>query len=91
MRKKQFPLGRSFSAILTYGTVAVPILHEFKPDNVHNIVNHSEARLLFVGDVVWEALNEAEMPLLEGIILMTDFTLQVCRSKQLEYAREPSE
>lgn len=80
--------GVAFLAILTYGAVAVPILHEFKADNIHNIVNHSEARLLFVGDMVWEALNEAEMPLLEGIILMTDFTLLVCRSKQLEYARE---
>lgn len=80
--------GVAFLAILTYGAVAVPILHEFKADNIHNIVNHSEARLLFVGDMVWEVLNEAEMPLLEGIILMTDFTLLVCRSKQLEYARE---
>ena len=80
--------GVAFLAILTYGAVAVPILHEFKADNIHNIVNHSEARLLFVSDMVWEALNEAEMPLLEGIILMTDFTLLVCRSKQLEYARE---
>lgn len=80
--------GVAFLAILTYGAVAVPILHEFKADKIHNIVNHSEARLLFVGDVVWESLNEAEMPLLEGIILMTDFTLLVCRSKQLEYARE---
>lgn len=80
--------GVAFLAILTYGAVAVPILHEFKADNIHNIVNHSESRLLFVGDVVWESLNEAEMPLLEGIILMTDFTLLVCRSKQLEYARE---
>lgn len=80
--------GVAFLAILTYGAVAVPILHEFKADNIHNIVNHSEARLLFVGDVVWESLNEAEMPLLEGIILMTDFTLLVCRSKQLEYARK---
>lgn len=80
--------GVAFLAILTYGAVAVPILHEFKADNIHNIVNHSEARLLFVGDVVWESLNEAEMPLLEGIILMTDFTLLVCHSKQLEYARE---
>lgn len=80
--------GVAFLAILTYGAVAVPILHEFKADNIHNIVNHSEARLLFVGDVVWESLNEAEMPLLEGIILMTDFMLLVCRSKQLEYARE---
>lgn len=80
--------GVAFLAILTYGAVAVPILHEFKADNIHNIVNHSDARLLFVGDMVWKALNEAEMPKLEGIILMTDFTLLVSRSAQLEYARE---
>ncbi|WP_300226292.1 AMP-binding protein [uncultured Bacteroides sp.] len=80
--------GVAFLSILTYGAVAVPILHEFKPDNVHNIVNHSDARLLFVGDMAWENLNEAEMPSLEGIILMTDFTLLVCRSEKLLYARE---
>lgn len=79
--------GVAFWAILTYGAVAVPILHEFKADTIQNIVNHSDARLLFVGDIVWESLNEAEMPILEGIILMNDFTLLVCRSKQLEYAR----
>ena len=80
--------GVAFLAILTYGAVAVPILHEFKADNVHHIVNHSDARLLFVGDVAWDALNEAEMPNLEGVILLTDFTLLVCRSEKLEYARE---
>ena len=80
--------GVAFLATLTYGAIAVPILHEFKSDTIHNIVNHSDARLLFVGDMAWESLNEAEMPALEGIILMTDFTLLVCRSKQLEYARE---
>ena len=80
--------GVAFLATLTYGAIAVPILHEFKADTIHNIVDHSDARLLFVGDMAWESLNEAEMPLLEGIILMTDFTLLVCRSKQLEYARE---
>lgn len=80
--------GVAFLAILTYGAVAVPILHEFKADNVHHIVNHSDARLLFVGDVAWEALNEAEMPNLEGVILLTDFILLVCRSEKLEYARE---
>ena len=56
--------GVTFLAVVTYGAVAVPILHEFKADNVHSLVNHSEARLLFVGDVVWENLNEAAMPLL---------------------------
>ena len=69
--------GVTFLATLTYGAVIVPILHEFKADNVHNIVNHSEAKLLFVGDQVWENLNESAMPLLEGIFMMTDFTLSL--------------
>lgn len=80
--------GVAFLATLTYGAVVVPILHEFKADNVHNIVNHSDARLLFVGDQVWENLNESAMPLLEGIILMTDFSVVVSRSEKLTYARE---
>ncbi len=80
--------GVAFLATLTYGAIIVPILHEFKADNVHNIVNHSEAKLLFVGDVVWENLNEAAMPLLEGIVLMTDFSLAISRSEKLSYARE---
>ena len=80
--------GVTFLATLTYGAVIVPILHEFKADNIHHIVNHSEAKLLFVGDMVWENLNEARMPLLEGIILMTDFSIIVSRSRQVEYARE---
>lgn len=78
----------TFLGIITYGAVAVPILHEFKADNVHNIVNHSEARMLFVGDQVWENFNEAAMPHLEGIIELKNFDLVVSRSEQLTYARE---
>lgn len=80
--------GVTFLATVTYGAVIVPILHEFKADNIHNIVNHSEAKLLFVGDMAWETLNEKAMPNLEGIILMNDFTLLVCRKEKLYYARE---
>lgn len=80
--------GVTFLATLTYGAVIVPILHEFKSDNIHNIVNHSEARLLLVGDMVWENLNENAMPLLEGVILMNDYTLLVSRSSKLDYARD---
>ena len=80
--------GVTFLATVTYGAVIVPILHEFKADNIHNIVNHSEAKLLFVGDMAWETLNEEAMPNLEGIILMNDFTLLVCRREKLYYARE---
>lgn len=78
----------AFMATLTYGTIIVPILHEFKPDNIHNIVNHSEAKLLFCGNQVWENLNEWCMPNLEGIITLQDFTLEYSRSTQLTYARE---
>ena len=80
--------GVTFLATLTYGAVVVPILHEFKADNIHNIVNHSEAKLLFVGDQVWENLNEAAMTILEGIILMTDFSILISRTEKLDYARE---
>lgn len=80
--------GATFLGVITYGAVAVSILHEFKADNVHNIVNHSEARMLFVGDQVWENFNEAAMPHLEGIIELKNFDLVVSRSKQLSYARE---
>ncbi|MGP1476089.1 MAG: AMP-binding protein [Phocaeicola sp.] len=80
--------GVTFLATLTYGAVAVPILHEFNVDNVHTIINHSESRMLFVGNQVWENLNENAMPNLEGIIQMNDFTIQISRSKKLDYARE---
>lgn len=78
----------TFLGVVTYGAVAVPILHEFKADNVHHIVNHSEARMLFVGDQVWEMFNEAAMPNLEGIIELKNFDLVVSRSEKLTYARE---
>lgn len=78
----------TFLATITYGAVIVPILHEFKADNIHNIVNHSEAKLLFVGDQAWENLNEDAMPLLEGIALLTDFSSLVSRNEKLTYAFE---
>lgn len=78
----------TYLAVITYGAVVVPILHEFKADQVHNIVNHSEARLLFVGDQIWENLNEAAMPHLEGIIELKDFGVPVSRSEKLAYARD---
>lgn len=78
----------TYLAVITYGAVVVPILHEFKADQVHNIVNHSEARLLFVGDQIWENLNEAAMPRLEGIIELKDFGVPVSRSEKLAYARD---
>lgn len=78
----------AFLATLSYGAVAVPILHEFKAEQVHNIVNHSGARILFVGDQVWPSLNADEMVNLEGIINIHDYSLQVCRTNHLLEARE---
>ena len=78
----------AFLATLTYGAVAVPILHEFTPDQVHNIVNHSDAKLLFVGDVVATAVDPTKMPGLEGIINNPDYSLLLSRSDKLTYARE---
>ena len=78
----------AFLGVLTYGAVAVPILHEFKAAQVHNIVNHSEAKLLFVGDMVWPELNADKMPALEGIINIPDYSLLVSRTVLLTEARE---
>ncbi len=78
----------AFLATLTYGAVAVPILHEFTAEQIHNIVNHSEAKLLFVGDVVATIISEKEMPDLEGIVYIPDYSLVVSRTEKLTYARE---
>ena len=78
----------AFFAILGYGAVAVPILHEFKAPQVHDIVNHSDARLLLVGDQIWPTLDAEQMPVLEGIIQLQDYELLVSRSERLTEARE---
>lgn len=75
-------------ASLTYGTVAVPILHDFKPDNVHHLVCHSESRLLFADASTWENLDHENMPHLEGAILINDYSLLFARNKRLTAARE---
>lgn len=67
--------GAAFFSVITYGAVAVPILHEFHPSQVHDIVNHSESRLLLVGDKVWPGLTATEMPDLEGIISLADYSV----------------
>ena len=78
----------AFLATLTYGAVVVPILHEFNGEQIHNIVNHSESRLLFVGDFVVNMIDEKEMPVLEGIFNLPDFSLYVSHNEQLTEARE---
>lgn len=78
----------AFLATLTYGAIAVPILHEFTADQIHNIVNHSDARILFAGDHVASVIDPLQMPGLEGIISNTDYSLIVSRTDKLTYARE---
>lgn len=78
----------AFLAIITYGAIVVPIQNEFKPEQIHNIVNHSESKMLFVGDVVATEINAEEMPSLEGIVYLPDFSLNLSRSEKLTYARE---
>ena len=78
----------AFFATLSYGAVAVPVQNEFKPEQIYNIVNHSEAKLLFVGDVVATTIDGEQMPQLEGIIYLPDFSLILSRSESLTNARE---
>ena len=78
----------AFFATLSYGAVAVPVQNEFKPEQIYNIVNHSEAKLFFVGDVVATTIDGEQMPQLEGIIYLPDFSLILSRSESLTNARE---
>ena len=80
--------GVAFLATLTYGAVPVPILHEFKADNVHNIINHSDSKLAFIGENNWENLNEDEIPNVLGVISLENYDLRISRDERLTYARE---
>ena len=63
----------SFLAAVTYGAVAVPILHDFQVENIHNLVTHSEAVILFAESRIWRKLNPTMMPLLKGAVAIDDF------------------
>jgi Long-chain acyl-CoA synthetases (AMP-forming) len=86
--KNQANWGVVFMACLTYGAVPVPLLHEFKPGNIHYLVNHSDSRILFAGDVIWEGLSQSEMPKLEAVIQITDFSLLYAAREQILETRE---
>ena len=78
----------AFLSTMTYGAVPVPLLHEFKSSNIHHLVNHSEAKILFVDDVIWEGLTEAEMPDLHAIIQVNTFKLLYSADARITEARE---
>jgi long-chain acyl-CoA synthetase len=86
--KNQANWGVVFLATITYGAVAVPILHEFKPGNIHHIVTHSDSRIMFVGDVIWEQLSESEMLSLEAVIQISDFSILFARDPKVLEIRE---
>ena len=86
--RNQANWGVSFLAALTYGAVAVPILHEFKPGNIHYLVNHSEARVLFVDEVIWEGLVIDEMPDLAVVVQINNFKFLYAASAALAQVRE---
>ena len=77
----------SFLAAMTYGAVPVPLMHEFKPSNIHHLVNHSESRILFVDDVIWENIVESEMPELQAIIQVNTFKLLYSANENITEAR----
>ena len=78
----------AFLSTMTYGAVPVPLLHEFKSSNIHHLVNHSEAKILFVDDVIWEGLTETEMPDLHAIIQVNTFKLLYASEQKIVDARE---
>ena len=86
--RNQANWGVCFLASLSYGAVPVPILHEFKPENIHYLVNHSDARVLFVDEVMWEGLSETEMPGLEAVVQMTDFQFLYYKGQDAGEVRE---
>ncbi len=86
--RNQANWGVAFLSALTYGAVPVPLLHEFKPGNIHHLVNHSEAKILFVDDVVWEGLLESEMPDLQAIIQVNTLRLLYAKTDQITKTRE---
>lgn len=86
--RNQANWGVAFISAITYGAVPVPILHEFKSGNIHHLVNHSEAKILFVDDVVWEGLTESEMPDLQAVIQINNFAFLYSKTEKITFVRE---
>ncbi len=78
----------AFIACITAGVVAVPILHEFKPETIHHLVNHSDAKLLFVDEAIWKHLDRLEFPSLEGVIYISEFGIPYSKSENLTIAHD---
>lgn len=77
-----------FFGILAYGAVAVPILHDFKPDNIHHIVNHSGAKAVLAGANNWENMNEQMMPDVKLFMLLDNFSIIKSKNKEVRVVRD---
>lgn len=83
------PTGQSaFSEYWLTGAVAVPILHEFKPDNIHHIVNHSGAKAVLAGSSNWENMNEKMMPDVKLFMMLDNFSIIDCKNKEVRTIRD---
>ena len=71
--KNQANWAVAYLAVMTYGAVVVPILHEFQPTNIRHLVSHSESRIFFVGDNIWTGMAEVDLPGVEVVVSLTDF------------------
>jgi len=73
----------SFFGVLAYGAVIVPVLNDFTPDDAHNIINHSEAKLFFVSNSTWEHLDQSAMPDVACFISLDDFSIIHARQSEI--------
>lgn len=73
----------AFFASLTYGAVITTILHDFSGDSIHTLVNHSEAKVFFADEYVWSKVDPTQIPMVETIMLIDNFSVQKSRSAKL--------
>ena len=74
----------AFLATISYGAVPVPILNDFKAESIHNIVNHSDARILWADDTTISAITQSEMPALEVLMQLGNFSIVACKDASLQ-------
>jgi len=81
----------TYLATVTYGAIIVPILQDFNSNDVHHITNHSESKLLFVGDAVWENLEEEKLTTVKAIFSLTNFNCISVINREVEHPEKETE
>ena len=77
----------AFMAAMTYGAVPVPILHEFKPDQIHNLLNHSDSRILFCDFAIYKSIDITTSPEVDAVFNIADYSLLYSKNTDIDYAR----